>query len=276
MSTSPLRRHGARSVLLTGALVTGLAATMASPAGAAGWSLDGTIQDSRITESSGLARSTYPRDTLFTHNDSGDGARVFAVDPNGKTRAVITLSGVRTRDWEDIAAGPDHTLWVGDIGDNRGIRDSIAVHRFVEPATLGDTSVNTTTYQLTYPDGRHNAEGLMVHPVSGRVYVVTKKSSGAGIYAAPSALSASGSNRLTRVASAPSLVKAASFAADGSRFVLSAGGVLHVYKTIGGTGVTVQKPSLKQGESAAVTREGGAVIVGSEGANSPLYRVTLS
>ena len=78
-----------------------------------------------------------------------------------------------------------------------------------------------TTFRLAYPLGPHDAEGLLVHPVSGRLYVVTKSLTGAGIYAAPPTLAATGTNRLTRVASAPALIKAASFSSDGSSFVLS-------------------------------------------------------
>jgi hypothetical protein len=275
LPTSARRRLGARSVLLSVALTAGSVVAASSPAGAIDYVKDRTLLDSRITESSGLARSTYSRDTLFTHNDSGDSARVFAVDAAGRTQAVISLAGVRARDWEDMAAGPHHSLWVGDIGDNGTARDSITVHRFVEPATLNDMTTSSTPYEFTYPDGAHNAEGLMVHPVSGRVYVVTKQSSGGGIYAAPTSLSTSNPNRLSRVATAPSLVKAAGFSPDGSRMVLSAGSALYVYQSIGGTPVTVQKPSLKQGESAEFSRDGRTVLVGSEGADSPVYRVQL-
>ena len=264
----------ARTLLLASTAAGGMLMATTSVAGAAAYNLDRTLEDSRINESSGLAPSTYSRDTLWTHNDSGDGARVFAVDPSGQTRAVLTLGGVSSRDNEDIAAGPNHSLWLGDIGDNGATRDDITVSRFTEPSSLSSGTVSATTYRLAYPDGSHNAEGLMVHPTSGRLYVVTKQSSGAGIYAAPSTLSASSVNRLTRVASAPSLIKAASFSPDGSEFVLSGGSTLYVYRTIGGTPVRVDAPPLQQGESVAVG-DGGAMFVGSEGSNSPVYRLPM-
>ncbi|CAA9375448.1 MAG: hypothetical protein AVDCRST_MAG47-1699 [uncultured Nocardioidaceae bacterium] len=262
------------TVLIASTAVAGLSVT--APSSTAGsYTLDRRLEDSRINESSGLARSTYSRDTLFTHNDSGDSARVFAVDPSGDTRAVFTLGGVRSRDAEDIAPGPRNTLWLGDIGDNGRVRDDIRVYRFTEPSTLSSRTVSATTYRFRYSDGRHNAEGLMVHPVSGRLYVVTKASSGAGIYAAPSTLSTSTVNRLTRVAPAPSLIKGASFSPDGSRFVLSGGPYAYVYRSIGGTPVRLEKPPLEQGESVAVTRGGGTMVVGSEGADSPVYKLSM-
>lgn len=239
------------------------------------YTLDRTLGDSRIIESSGLARSSYSRDTLFTHNDSGDSARVFAVDPSGRTQAVLTLGGVRSRDNEDIAAGPNHKLWLADIGDNRRVRDEIKVYKFTEPSGLSSQTVQATTFRLAYPDHPRDAEGLLVHPVSGRLYIVSKSVTGAGIYAAPSTLSTTGINRLTRVASAPPLIKAASFSPDGSRFVLSGRYSVYVYRSIGGAPITVAKPPLRQGESVAVSRGGGAMFVGSEGSDSPVYKLSM-
>ena len=253
----------------------GLLMTTVPADGASAYTLDRRLGDSRIIESSGLARSSYARDTLFTHNDSGDTARVFAIDPSGRTQAVLTLGGVRSRDNEDIAAGPNHKLWLADIGDNRRVRDDIKVYRFTEPSALSSQTVPVTTYRLAYPDRPRDAEGLLVHPVSGRLYIVSKSLTGAGIYAAPSTLSTTKVNRLTRVASAPSLIKAASFSPDGSRFVLSGRYSVYVYRSIGGTPLRVPKPPLQQGESVAVSRGGGSVFVGSEGSNSPVYKVPM-
>ena len=114
-----------------------------------------------------------------------------------------------------------------------------------------------------------------MNPVSGRLYVVTKASAGAGIYRAPSPLSARTVNRLSRVASAPTLIKAASFSPDGSRFVLSSGSSLYAYRSIGGTPVRVPAPPLRQGESVSVSRGGGTMYVGSEGSDSPVYKMLM-
>jgi DNA-binding beta-propeller fold protein YncE len=265
----------ATRLLLAATAAGGVLLSTMSAAGAGTYNLDRRLTDSRIIESSGLARSTYDREVLFTHNDSGDSARVFAIDPSGKTQAVLSLGGVKSRDDEDIAAGPNHTLWLADIGDNWLRRDDYRVYKFTEPANLSTQTVRATTYRLAYPDGRHNAEGVMVNPVTGRLYVVTKSVSGAGIYQAPANLSASSVNRLTRVASAPSLIKAASFSPDGSRFVLSGRYWVYVYRSIGGTPITVPKPPLRQGESVTISRGGGSMFVGSEGSDSPVYRMPM-
>jgi hypothetical protein len=269
-----LRRPGAVSVIAALAVSVGVSVT-AAPADGSSSSLDRTLRDSRISESSGIARSSYDRSTVFTHNDSGDSPRVFAVDQMGQTKAVLTLDGARARDWEDIAVGPNHRLYVGDIGDNARARDSIQVYRFTEPQTLASKTVTATRYDFRYPDGRHDAEGLMVNPVTGRIYVVTKAASGAGIYAAPSTPSTTQSNRLTRVASAPPYLTSANFAPDGSRFVLSSGGKNFVYRSIGGSPVTMVKPWLKQGESVEISRGGGTILMGSEGSQSPVLKMPM-
>ncbi|WP_235736314.1 hypothetical protein [Nocardioides alcanivorans] len=77
-----------------------------------------TFRDPEIVESSGLVMTD---DLAVTVNDSGDSARIFTVDRGtGKTVGVTRWAG-QARDIEALApAGPDE-VWVGDIGDNRGV-----------------------------------------------------------------------------------------------------------------------------------------------------------
>lgn len=240
-----------------------------------GGTMDRHLYDDAVVESSGLARSTYDRDLLWTHNDSGDTARIFGVDRDGSTVARLGLTGAAARDWEDIATGPDHTLWIGDIGDNSRSRSTISVYKIAEPPLLQSGSVAATRYTFSYPEGPHDAEGLMVHPGTGRLYVVSKVRGGGDIYRAPSELSTSSTNRLTRVASAPPIVTGASFAPDGSSFVLVNYGSAYVYRDISATPVKVTKVnSGSQGESVEVNRAGTGMYLGQEGADSPVYRMT--
>src|SRR5215203_1068814 len=66
----------------------------------------GTIQNSLITEASGIAASRMNSNVLWTHNDSGDSARVFAMTPAGTNLGTYSLTGAGATDWEDIAVGP--------------------------------------------------------------------------------------------------------------------------------------------------------------------------
>ena len=270
-------RPSVRALLL---LLTPALLMLANPASNAAGLVTATTLDRRIAhpavvESSGLARSTYARALLWTHNDSGGGPQVYGVSKSGETRAVLTLDGVKARDWEDITTGPGHTIWVGDVGDNARSRDVISVHRFTEPQALESKTISSTRFDLRYPDGRHDAEGIMVHPETGRLYVVTKSKDGGAIYRAPSTLSTSSVNVLSRVAPAPVVVTGASFAPDGRGFVLCNYGTAYLYGSFGDTPVRVDKPTLKQGESVEINRGGGALFMGSEGSDSPVYRVEL-
>jgi hypothetical protein len=126
------------------------------------------------TELSGLARS---RDgTFWTHNDSGDGPRLFHLSKTGALLGEVTLQGATAVDWEDIAIR-GHTLYVGDIGDNAAQRPDIAVYKVAEGAA------NATKLTLRYPDGAHDAETLLVDPRTGQSAVITKNLGGeAGVY----------------------------------------------------------------------------------------------
>ena len=232
-----------------------------------------TVDDQRIREASGISRSTYHRHLVFLHNDSGDSPRFFAVGHRGQTLAVFDVRHASARDWEDMAAGPDHRLWFGDIGDNASRRDDITVYRVREPREMRSRSVRSKAFRFRYANGPHNAEALMVRPHSGRLYVVTKSSAGGGIYRAPKHLSARHTNILHRVASAPVLVTGGDFAPNGRRFVLRTHNFAYFYKKIGGHARVVRLPDERQGEAIGFTRGSHAVKVASEGLDQPIWRV---
>jgi hypothetical protein len=132
-----------------------------------------TFTDPRITESSGLATASTG-DLVYTHNDSGDDGRVFAVGPDGATRTAYVLPGVEPRDWEDMARGPDEqgrsSLWLGDIGDNNAVRENgLLVHRVLEPEPTDREEVTTeppTELPAAVPrraGGRRDAAGAPAH-----------------------------------------------------------------------------------------------------------------
>ena len=97
------------------------------------------------------ARAARGPATLWTHNDSGDGPRVLALDRRGRLQREVAVSGAEAVDWEDIAIR-GRTLYVGDIGDNLAQRPNVAVYRFAEPPP-GRPSVAAERIDLRYPDG---------------------------------------------------------------------------------------------------------------------------
>lgn len=275
----PRARSRIISALLSTAALAAPAATVAversSPMAPGNPVVDRVILDSQINESSGLAASRRHRGVLYTHNDSGDRPRIYAIGPGGATKAVLTLPHASARDWEDTAAGPNETLWIADIGDNAGSRTGIQLYRIHEPARLHNQNVRSTRFRLVYPDGSHNAEALLVRPNTGRVFIVSKQDSGAAVYRAPERLRAGAANRLTRVRSAPARVTAGDFASDGERLVLRDPIRAYLYRSLSGRARTIDLPDMPQGESAAFSARGRALYFGSERARSTIWRIPL-
>lgn len=271
-----------RSLLCAAGAAGVLWAAAAAPAAAD--EPDGfTLSDSRITESSGLAASRAHPGTYWTHNDSDDGPYVYAVDgSSGRTVARITLRGIGApRDVEAVSVGPDGAVYVGDIGDNLGGTWShVWIYRFPEPAKLRDATVTATQFDVVYADGPRDAEALMVHPGTGRVYLASKKQGGGGaLYEGPRRLTTSGPNTFRKVAPIDLWVTDGAFSPDGTRLVMRSYFGARIYRwregrpeDIGSVGVPMQQ----QGESVTFAPDGRTLLYGSEGDDSAVEPVGLS
>lgn len=165
------------------------AETGPSDGGACGCTAYGTptvagTEPSSLTELSGIVASRQNPGVLYAHNDSGSNSTLVVLSDVAAPLGQIVLSNVAAVDWEDVAVGPcdaGSCVFVGEIGDNNLAYASRAVYRFAEPTISPTTPIGTqmvTADALTfvYPDGRHNAETLLVEPMSGDIFVVTKVS----------------------------------------------------------------------------------------------------
>lgn len=152
----------------------------------------GKITNTEINEASGLVTAVGNPGFLWTHNDSGDTARIFLVDDSARLKTTYYLQGVVARDWEDIGtmerSGRNYLL-VGDIGDNGARRPYIKVHMLEEPVTTAAAArVDTipresiTTFVLTYENGPRDAESLFFDPMDNYLYLISKRELHAGIY----------------------------------------------------------------------------------------------
>jgi hypothetical protein len=238
------------------------------------------ISDPRITESSGLAASRLHPGVYWTHNDSGDGPYVYGIDAaTGKTVATITMRGIHPRDVEAISLGPDGDLYVGDIGDNLGGSwPEVWIYRFPEPRQLGDRTVDITRFTVRYDAGPRNAEALMVQPKTGRVYIASKNEDGGHLYEGPAELSGSGVNVFRSIADVPWVTDGA-FSPDGSRLVLRGYFWSSDYRWTNGRPSKIgdlDLPMQPQGESVTFTTDGRAVMYGSEGTDSQVWKEPLS
>ena len=263
----------------------------------------GTVTAAAITEASGLAASRKNPGVLWTHNDSGDSARVFALSSSGKLLGTYKLSGAKARDWEDMAIGPGptkgaHYLYLADVGDNYAQRKSITIYRVAEPkvdAAAGAPGTHTltgvTAIPLSYPDGPRDCEALVVDPKTADILLVSKSLQGiSGVYQADAPHGA-GAIMLKKKATLKfgaqpligvrlGLVTAADVTPDGGAILMRtyqdvlyfkrpAGAPL--FKTLTGRPCAAPAASETQGESIAAAATGGGYYTLGEGSNQPLY-----
>jgi len=276
----------------TAATGSGAARAAAAPAlcGRLDVRVAGHVHAPEATELSGLVLSPTRRGVLWSHNDSGDRARLFALRTDGSLIASLDVPGARAVDWEDIAVGPDDTLLVGDIGDNRASRASIDVWRVKEPR-LGDrpaTTAPATRLSLKYPDGAHDAETLIADRRTGEVVVVTKRVDGrSGVYAA----SVTAPETLRKVTTLRlglgGLATAGDVSADGRVVAIRTYTALYVWSKRPGASIASalkRKPCVGsapllaegQGESLALSGDGRSFYTVPEGANAVLRRYTTT
>jgi hypothetical protein len=187
----------------------------------------GKLQNKKIDEASGLAFSRTHSGIMYTHNDSGGDPYVYILDTIGEDRGKIILSGVKNRDWEDIAVGPGpdpklHYIYVGEIGDNNAEHQQIKIFRFPEPKDLEkEILVKPEILTLRYPDGPKDAETLMIDPITHDIFILSKRDSLNILYRAPQ--SAFGSKRfeLEKIMELPfTMSVAGDISSDGSQILI--------------------------------------------------------
>jgi len=241
-----------------------------------------------VTEASGLAASTLHPGVAYVHNDSGDSARFFAFDvATGEGRGEYVATGAPAVDWEDLARGPcadpaKSCLYFADIGDNAKARTDLAIVRVEEPATLaaGTVDVPAEVLQVAYPDGPHDAEALLVDPVSGDLTIVTKAGDGSFAYELAAPLNPNGTTVATLVgpvtlSSFVPLVTGGDVHPDRKGIVLRTYTAVNYYplapgqrigEALAATPCVLEAPVEMQGEAVAWNRAGDGWFTLSEGA----------
>ena len=264
----------------------------------------GTIETGEITESSGIVASKCQENVFWTHNDSGDGAFIFAINRRGEKLGTFKVKAAKNVDWEDIAAFKDSSgecvLYIGDIGNNVRARGEFIIYLVREPrVSESDKTSNkknpskTETVQAVkfdYPGIRHDAETLLVHPQTADIYILTKRLSGAvGVYKLPKNYNLTKTNRLEKVAdfTVPAVpngfLTGGDVSADGRRIVVcdyfSAYEIVLPEKSKNFDDIWKQKPEIvqlgerAQGEAVCYAAGGESIFATSEKKNSPLIRV---
>ncbi|MFE6507099.1 hypothetical protein ACFVDI_06575 [Nocardioides sp. NPDC057767] len=254
-----------KAVVAAGAL--GLLLISSVPAHAAGDDVLFSFSDPTISEASAL--TPLGKGLYATTNDSGDSGRVFTVDSSGATVGV-THWAADPVDVEGLAPAGGKHVWVGDIGDNNSVWDSIRIAKV--RVGRGERTVSPTVYELVYPDGPHNAESLLAHP-DGQVFIATKDWGGGRLYAVPERLDPDRPNRLTEVAPVIPMATDGAFFPDGKHLVVRGyySATIYDWPSMDRVG-SFRTPDQEQGEAIGVTAT-GEVVVTSEGIRAEVIRV---
>src|SRR4051812_16701954 len=148
----------------------------------------GVNNNKKLEEASGLIASVNFKGNFWTHNDSGNPAKLFLLDAKAKTKRTFELTGIENRDWEDIAMGSGpvagkNYIYVGDIGDNLKDYSVKYIYRFAEPEQgQPDRIDDFDTLVLKLEDGIFDAEALLCDPVSKNLYLFSKQQKKSGVY----------------------------------------------------------------------------------------------
>lgn len=252
----------------------------------------GTVEPAEINEASGLASSRKNDGILWLHNDSGDAARIFAINTSGTLLATYSIDGAAAVDWEDIAIGPGPEpgtdyLYIADIGDNAARRGSVTLYRVEEPSVsstqepLNGSLPLSDSIQIDYPDGARDAESLFIDPQNGDAYVVSKRELLSRIYSLPSDRWDNPSSTLSYTGQ---LTWGGAVGGDispgGDEILLKSYGSVFLYRRADGTGIpdalsgsatSLPYTAEPQGESIAFCGQGTGYFTVSEGLNQPLY-----
>ena len=274
----------------------------------------GTLNDPRITESSGLAASRRNPGILYTHNDSGDGPFLFAIDRSGKTIARYQLQGAENVDWEDIAVGSAGAegrtsgrtaIYLADTGNNHLDRQAMTIYHVEEPLVVARAAPQESQlgrvekFQFRYPDRAHDCETLMVHPKTGEVIVVTKEADGnsevfsiglrtGSIVTARKIADLKFHNFIfsgdDKYARGERQATGGDISSDGKLLVIRTylwGYQWHltpgqsIAQTLATAPLRFMMPLAKQGESICYRHDNQAILCGSEGTNSPLFEMAV-
>lgn len=267
--------------------------------------VSGQIENKKLNEASGLARSNRAPDVYWSVNDDGP-AVVHALNSNGTNLGEVEIAAAKNRDWEDIAsfvhAGTAY-LAVADIGDNDSKHKAVTIYIVEEPATA-DTDVEIAwRIDYSYPEGPLDAESLAVDALGEKIYVLSKRTIPSVLYQLPLLPLSDEVIVASRVAAIDSLPQpnaneirnaagngwgwqptGMDFAPDGgSALILTYAGVNYFTRSMDqswtealqGLALHLKLGSFKNAEAITYSTDGVAAMVTVEKKHAPILRIDL-
>ncbi|KLU05792.1 integral membrane protein [Rhodopirellula islandica] len=257
------------------------------------------LVDKELNESSGLVFSLKDPSCIWSHNDSGDRARLFAFDAKtGQATGQWQFPGVVAVDWEDLAMLPPSQpggparLVIADCGDNQAKRGQIEllVVDEMDPRQSGEIQrEQVRLVRVTYPDGAHDCEAIWFDEPSQELMLLCKRFvPWVGLYRVPLFNETTGQlNQKVTAELVTQVPIALATAADrdartGDVWVATYWQAMKFSKAdhasledqMAQTPTAIDLPKLKQVEAISVDSQSG-VWVTSEGAPAPLVQLNV-
>jgi len=149
----------------------------------------GRLEDARIREASGIARSQRQPGILWIINDNGAKEIVHAIDHTGARLGEFDLKKSRNKDWEDLASvviDGKPFLMVADIGDNDAKHDHRTLY-FVEEPSPQKKGEEKLSWKISYayPDGPRDSEAAAIDVENNRALILSKRDLPPRLYEVP-------------------------------------------------------------------------------------------
>jgi hypothetical protein len=152
------------------------------------------IESPAVIEASGLAVSTENPNFMWAINDSGCTSDIHLIGIDGADHGKLAVTNAKNIDWEDLASfrfeGKNYLL-IADTGDNDAVRKSCTLHILREPelpasgVKLSMTAATAWHINFTYEGGPRDCESAAVDAVSGKIILVSKRTTPPEIYELP-------------------------------------------------------------------------------------------
>jgi len=199
------------------------------------------LQTDLLKEASGIDLGIVNKQTLWSHNDSGNQAEIYALGTDGKLLATLTINNTKNRDWEDIAIAKDpHTgksyIYIADIGDNNAKYNSVYIYRVREPLIANNDKIiqssQVDTIEIQYEDGPRDAEAIFLEPKTGDIYLISKREEQVGLCRIAYPFNFQNISTAERICSLPlSWVTAADLSDNGKLLIIKTYTSIYRYKT---------------------------------------------
>jgi hypothetical protein len=163
--------------------------------------VEAIVESKPISEMSGIVKSRARENLYWVHNDSGDDARIFAIDNEGKnvipTYSKFSFYGeekVKGKDqwqgfkvlfsenvdWEDMTIDENY-IYISDMGNNANDREDLGIYIISEiDPTASTQSASIKHLPVRYPEQQSfpasvwNYDSESLFSADGSLYLITK------------------------------------------------------------------------------------------------------